>query len=374
MTTFNARVIVSTCGTSFLTNGASDAERRLLAASANKAEAQLTSEERRAIDERAARREAEGLDLLGARRASAEVNALVALYGDRSPGASGAEDVHYLIVTDTYQGRRTAELVAGWLRGQGVRNVQLQVVPDLVTDDVERFRSAMGWLVSWCDETLVGYRERRFRVVFNLTGGFKALQGYMQVLGTFYADESVYLFETVAGAAPVPIVLPRLPLRITPEEAIREHLSVFRRLSHAGSLAASEAGGVPEVLLERVGEEVALSTWGQLVWSRLKDEAYSERLLEPLSGRLRFGRKFADAVGELPPDRRRLINLRMDQLSGFLDHGRSRDHNPDSLNFKPVQGTRDLFECYAWSDQDAKRIYGRFDGEVFVVEELGKHL
>ena len=40
-----------------------------------------------------------------------------------------------------------------------------------------------------------GYRQSHYRVVFNLVGGFKSLQGYMNTLGMFYADEIIYIFE-----------------------------------------------------------------------------------------------------------------------------------------------------------------------------------
>jgi hypothetical protein len=59
-------------------------------------------------------------------------------------------------------------------------------------------------VIRWCQDTLPGYRESGYHIVFNLTGGFKSIQGWMQTLGMFYADEIVYIFETGKELLPGP--------------------------------------------------------------------------------------------------------------------------------------------------------------------------
>ena len=95
---------------------------------------------------------------------------------------------------DTSQGELCARLIGDVLRARHPRVVVwLQTFPGLATSDVEGFRSAIGELGPWCAELRL--RSASNPVVFSLTGGFKAMQGVLQALGTLYADRTVYLFE-----------------------------------------------------------------------------------------------------------------------------------------------------------------------------------
>jgi hypothetical protein len=131
---------------------------------------------------------------------------------------------------------------------------------------------------------------------------------------------------------------------------------------------------IPETLLCQVGDEVVLSAWGKLLWNRCKDEYYSEELLEPLSPKIRYSETFKRTFASLPPDRKRIVNERLDQLSHYLD---TNQNNPDSLNFKALKGNPrppSTHECNAWSDLDAQRIFGHFEHETFVIDRLDKGL
>ena len=93
-------------------------------------------------------------------------------------------------------------------------------IDDLNTSSLEEFRLGIDELIKWCVGTLPGYRASGYKIVFNLVGGFKALHGYMQTLGMFYADETVYIFETSREL----LSIPRMPvdLEASAKQAVRE--------------------------------------------------------------------------------------------------------------------------------------------------------
>jgi putative CRISPR-associated protein (TIGR02619 family) len=194
-----------------------------------------------------------------AQRQSAELNGVVRL------GLSNA-DTHYLLGTDTFQGRETIRLVADWLTRQGCRTIPY-TVEHLSAADRESFAAGVDNLLIWCDAVLPPAREAGQRVVFNLVGGFKALQAYMQTLGMFYADEIVYIFETGNEL----IRIPRLPVQWD-TAALGTYAAVVARLAHGDhDVVEGEVAEMPEAYLEIVEADgrtlVGLSTWGKAAWA-----------------------------------------------------------------------------------------------------------
>lgn len=367
-------LVVSTCGTSVLTNSSDIDVRRRLSETTNCREGDIDQQEREFICSRIREQEkrlADSCGLVAARRTSAELNGIIGFYeGDLQLGRN---DQHILIHTDTWQGEQVAEILADWLRSRQI-NAMCQKIQDLNTSDVESFHSGMNELVRWCEETLTGYRNSGYLVVFNLTGGFKSLQGFMQALGMFYADEMVYIFETGESV----LRIPRLPIQIEPAaaDAIRKHLTVFRRLNDpVANLSASDGTGVPETFVSRIDDQIILSPWGRMIWGRYKQDIYRENILDPISDRLKFSRDVELAAKRLQPERLRQFNERMDDLSQYLDSNRQRAIN--RLDFKQLKGNLKLpstHECDLWADQDAWRAFGHFKGETFVVDSIGPGL
>jgi putative CRISPR-associated protein (TIGR02619 family) len=368
---FHANCVLSTCGTSLLTNGRTNEERKLVSQYANcRTREQALSQSAadvQCLDQIIAdvQRQMQGATPESAKRLSAELNGLLTLYdGQPIPPA----DQHLLLCTDTWLGEVAAQIVADWLRQQGG---QAQVIRqrDLQTDHLESFQLALAELVKWCAEALPGYQQAGYRIVFNLTGGFKSVQGFMQTLAPFYADETVYIFES--GAALLHI--PRLPVRMAATDEIRAHLRAFRRLSRGLSVTPQELQGIPETLWMQVDDLCALSPWGALVWQQVKREIYAERLFPPTSDRIRFGPRFEESVRGLPSDRLRLLNERLDDLAACLERGDNRNR----LDLKPLRGNPrppSTHECDAWADQDARRIFGHYEGATFVLDALDKGL
>ena len=282
----NALLMLSSMGTSLLTNGADDVTRKALNRLANAHEEELTQDERVLIDSRieAVHAALAGSNRQSWQRASAEVNSLQAYLEERRHHSS-AQDMHIFLATDTYQGQQTAEIVRQYINEQGLGQAIVVTPRGLSTKGRDVFMRAMVELVNWCEEHLPPYRTAGYRIVFNLTGGFKSVQGYLNTLGMLYADELVYLFEPPTCAL---LTIPRLPLRLDTEEMSLQHAVTLGLLDAAGIFPVKllpDLAMMPELYIERVmeeGEECAgLSPWGVAIWKQARKTIYAELLSWP---------------------------------------------------------------------------------------------
>ncbi|MCA9258969.1 MAG: putative CRISPR-associated protein [Planctomycetales bacterium] len=365
--------VLSPCGTSLLANSAQGDERRALIQQANApSREEIASQQPSvlAVVERACER-LRASDAVDAARMSAEINAILQIY-DGSLASANSQDVHYLLCTDTWLGEVAGEAIAAWLRDHGL-TVQVQRQVDLQTRDQQAFQASLADLAKWCEQTLPGYRASRFRIVFNLTAGFKSVQGFLLNLAMFYADEAVYIFESGDSL----LRIPRLPVELNAEPIVASHLEAFRRLAMQLSVDARQIVDIPETLLLTVGEQVTLSEWGTLVWNRTRGQLYERKLHPPPSGRIVYGPQFERSVAGLSSERLYYINYRLDPLARFLEGEQNDRLNPRSLRFHALQGNPtppSTHEFYAWSDRGAARVYGHFEGNLFVLDRLGEHL
>jgi putative CRISPR-associated protein (TIGR02619 family) len=361
--------VLSPCGTSLLTNQVSDAERKLVGKYANtKQKSEISSDDRQQLEDliiRVADKVASA-DYQTATRMSAELNAIIKLHDGQ---ITKNNDYHQLICTDTWLGETTANFVATWLQKQGL-TAQVKRQVDLQTKDINAFQLALSEIVEWCEQTIPGYKRSGYRIIFNLTGGFKSVQGFLQTLAAFYADETVYIFETATEL----LRIPRLPIEMNPGNTIRDNLDAFRKL--AMGLDGANVDRIPETLLMNVDGKICFSSWGDLVWKNTKNKIYQEQLLPPLSERLKFGANFEHSTRGIAPDRLVLVNNRIDQLSKFLET--NGKYNPPSLDFKALKGAGkppSTHEVDAWNDRDAKRIFGHYEDNIFILDilDVGLH-
>lgn len=360
--------VLSPCGTSLLTNQADDAEKELVRIYANiKQPDQITPEDKtklQSLSERV-KEKLMSADLDLASRMSAELNGIIKLYGGQ---LNTVQDFHSLLCTDTWLGEIAATFVEEWLRSKGF-SVEKNRQVDLRTEDIDSFQIALSDIVVWCEHTVPGYRKDGYKIVFNLTGGFKSVQGFLQTLGTFYADETIYIFETAKDL----LRIPRLPVEMAAEETVRQNLEAFRRLSI--SLPTINTSSIPETLLMEVDGQIIFSPWGDLVWEQTKRKIYSDNLYPSPSKKLIFGTNFEHSLKNISSDRFILVNERIDQLAKNLETG--GQYNPLSLDFKPLKGNPcppSTHEIDAWADQDAKRLFGHYDNNCFVLDKLDRHL
>ncbi|MBW4619371.1 MAG: CRISPR-associated protein [Cyanosarcina radialis HA8281-LM2] len=200
------------------------------------------------------------------RRASAELNGIYGIY--RENLTQGREDIHFLIATDTAQGKTTAKIVADFLRKQGLNNTNIYAPSGLSMASTEVFSLGIDALIVWLQDTVPPLKRDGYKIYFNLVGSFKSLQGYLNTIGMFYADEIIYIFE---GESAELITIPRLPIRVD-LSAIAPYKLQLALLDAGAGLGRDETAGIPEAMLAEVDDKITLSTWGQLIWNQCKDQ------------------------------------------------------------------------------------------------------
>lgn len=298
---------------------------------------------------------------------SAEINGITKIYGGKLEGRG---DENYLLRTDTWLGNEAAKLVQAWLEHNGL-NTQIKEQTDLQTKDFDCFQIALSELVSWCATTTKSFRQANYEIIFNLTGGFKGVQGFLQTLAMFYADEAVYVFESSDKL----MRIPRLPIKMDAEESVRNNLEVFRRMALSLKTSLSEVKNLPETFLFIDGSEAALSEWGKIVWEETFEKIYAEEFLPSFSEKLTYSDKFAPTLESFNLSGNQIVELnkKIDDLVRYLE----TNQDLRSLDFKKLKGNPQppvTHEIDATSDKGARRLMGHFDNDVFVLDGLFKHL
>ncbi len=307
-------LIITTVGTSLLTNGASAEERKALTVSANLP--RLSAEDEALVLRRAeAARTALADSLAAARKASAEVNGLEAI---RLANPTSPRDHHWLIATPTRQCRATAELVSDYLKQHWKPQSVEVIAPDkLTTDNTRNFEIGLSALLKelW-DRDIEALRRSGYRVIFHLTGGFKGLQGCLSAAGMFLADEVVYLFQSGDEL----IRIPRLPVQIDAgaRKTFDANPGLFLRASEGG-VATTEFADVPDSFVAHLDANVScLSLWGELIWKQAREDVLSEHRLPSLP-MLEYSDRFRSEV-EAWQDKRQVAELhqRLARVSAAL--------------------------------------------------------
>ncbi len=361
--------VLTACGISLLQNIIPGEQRSRLNALANRRTHELSPEERGLFEtwQDAAAQRLKECEHSEAKKLSAELNGLLTWLEENKPGVHD----HLLLVTDTHAGTVVGRLLQQWMRVRGM-SVDVRKITDLATRDLEEFQTALSDLAKTLSDEMPGWRAADYRVIFNLTGGFKSIIGFLQTLGMALADECLYIFETGDQLLRVP----RLPVRFAPEESIADHLSTIRRLARGYRLPEEDCEHLPETLLFRSGNEITLSAWGEALWAQLQERMYENALLPPLSCNIRYSDRFVRQASALDPSLRVQLNRRIDQLSQLLDKCPG-GANLGGLNFHPLQGDPkppSTHEFYVTSGGGARRAFGHYEGNTFVIDSISGHL
>jgi putative CRISPR-associated protein (TIGR02619 family) len=291
-----ARLVISTVGTSVLTNQIDrDIDEngcyQILQQTANYTdnEIQHYPEIEQIISELKERAEQElssnNTDKI--RKASAELNGIYGLYNEQIE--QGIPDMHLLVTTDTAQGQIAAEIVESFLKRKGLTNISTHAQRGLSTASSDIFVEGMAKLFPSMQETIKTWQKSKYTICFNLVGGFKPLQGYFNTIGMFYADEIIYVFE---GSNQL-IKIPKLPVKVDVSEI--EPYEVQLAMMEVGAISTSwqEAKKVPQEWILVDGQEMTLSAWGQLLWEQCKKELLSKE--KPLQfPKLEYHQSFLD--------------------------------------------------------------------------------
>ncbi len=361
--------VLSPCGTRLLTNGASPEERELLNHYSNAKRKEDTGSDAEMLQQILEHRKQNlsKADLNSVGKLSAELNAIVKMYGGNL--SDGLRDHHVLLCTDIWLGGEAAEMAGEWMRSKRL-NVEVRPQRDLQTADVASFQMALAEIVQWCEETLPLWHQTNYHIVFNLTGGFKSVQGFLQTLAMFYADESVYVFESSDAL----LRIPRLPIQISAEAMLDKFVTTFRRLAMELKVTEADVEGIPETMLMILDSKSSLSPWGEIVWRRSQKSLYEKVLHPSPSDKIVYGMGFPKSLAGLSGNRIREVNQKIDDLAKCLEQGDCLK----SLDLKELKGNPkpgSTHELDAWSDQDAKRIFGHYDEQNrFVLDSLDKAL
>lgn len=282
-----------------------------------------------------------------------------------------------LLPSDTALGKVAAGVLSGYLERQGFTCTTEPISGLIATDDARLGDGLRALAALLADPAVLPTRGTpQTLVVFSLSGGFKAVQGFLQALGTVMADECIYIHETGEGL----LRIPALPLTIdvpwNPEAelAVRRDLMGLPPTSQA--MASLPASLVDELTIE--GERlVGLSAYGKVLLSVEVNARSRRELLPPLGSSVVFDDRFPETCAGLPADRLHQVNHQLARLAAALERGQ----NPGrSVDLKPLKGrghprwSGATSEIDAWHDQDAKRVFGRLDSGVFTAIALDKGL
>ena len=360
--------ILSTCGTSLFTNGISSELRKEFFQHTNqKTWEDIHLDIALRLKQHAQQQEAQLLvaDSASVRRMSAELNSLLAWYDKNIPNV---QDVHLLLATDTALGKATAEIIQKWLQAQGY-TVFIFSSAGLNTASFQSFRESLSDLTANLIEQVTSYKENGYQILFNLTGGFKALNGFLQALSTIYADQTIYLFESSTEF----LTIPKLPFKLDAEGIIIEHMHSLRRLSEGLSISQKERLSIPDTLLFFIDDEVTLSEWGTLLWKSCYKTLYKTKLWPSISERIIFSSDFEQSTKDLDSQILQIVNQRIAELASYAEN--DCKYALKSLDPKPLQEKKykeqNLWEC----DLDPHyRIFMKKEGFVFTLQYVSKAL
>lgn len=273
------RAVVSTVGTSLLTkqiNPKNEEERtwgQQLRDHANATDAEMPDSVRTIVSilQVRARNALMTSSILEIRRSSAELNGIYGLY--QNDLHQGQHDSHFLIATDTFQGRTTAAVVEAFLQSHCLP-VSCYIPPSLSTANSQSFSAGIDDLIVWMQKTIKPLRHTH-RVYFNLVGSFKSLQGYLNTIGMFYADAILYIFE---GQGSELITIPRLPIEID-TTLLAPHVTTLALMDAGVGMETDQVLGIPEAMVGDYQGKKVLSTWGKLTWDEANVHLLSQELL-----------------------------------------------------------------------------------------------
>ena len=241
------RTILTTTGTSLLTNAARELKKRPNQVS----DQELT----------------QYFKQFGASEASAETNSLLKIV---TP-----EDEVVLLYTTTPEGDRCAKQVQKYLNNEGWKNLRLRQLP-LEQNEAQFERHGLRELVDILIDEINQAQRQQKEVIINATGGFKAEIAYTTMVGMIFQIPVKYIYQGFQQ----PITFPALPVTwnidlllayedfFTWLDECQKEEAVENRLQ-----AIPERNQLQAFLLPPDAEGyVFLSPAGEILWKRLKQQ------------------------------------------------------------------------------------------------------
>ena len=294
----------------------------------------------------------------------AELNALSAWYKGSPP--TRCSDHHLLVHSDTWQAHEAARILEEFLQSRSI-SVEVFAVPGMRTSDPAAFGLSLAHLAKFLFERVPGYRDKGWKVVFQLNGGFKPAQGFMQTVGMFLADEIIYVFE---GSHQL-LRIPRIPVDLEQSmlHEMKLHQQFYRLLARMDVVPSSQTAGLPGIFVEINGSEAAFSPWGVICWERAKCSIYAECLLPPPHPNIAFSDRFEQEARHHGRAELRWLNERLDDFSMFLDEGK----NLRRLDFKALKANPmppSTHEFDAWAQSPGFRVFCHRERDRWILDRL----
>lgn len=362
-------LIISTVGTSLLTNLVDTKQQKLLYEYSNCNESECPNDIKNLLDSLLPKimEELKSVELHFLRRVSAELNGILGLYKETLSGRQ--DDIHFLICTDTYQGRKSAELVKSFLFNK-VLVCEIIQTNKLSTKNKTVFSEGIKELLKWFDETIYGYKKSGYQIIFNLTGGFKSLQGYLNTIAMFYADKIIYIFESEQSEL---IEIPRLPIQIDikPFEKNKEKILL---LNANKIYDINDFIDFPESAFDSIDDKLLLSVWGEVIWNKVKYELFDKLPQLPF---IEYHKNFSERYGEMVNKKQRFQLIEtLAKISVMLDetNGNTSNLTKGGIQFSPLESK--MFEgqqVYHFRSDLGIRINCVKKGNKLLLTEFGTH-
>lgn len=362
-------LVISTVGTSLITNPASKDQQAYLYKFSNCNEDECPEDIKDLINELLPKvnQKLENSNIRDIRRISAELNGILGFYNDNL--SKGENDLHFLICTDTYQGQKSAEVVKSFLLRN---NIITEIIKPnkLSTKNKYEFSEGIKNLLKWFDETIYGYKKASYQIIFNLTGSFKSLQGYLNTIAMFYADKIIYIFESEQADL---IEIPRLPIKIDYEPFIKYRDKIL--LLNANKIyQISDFVDFPESAFDIIENKLILSVWGEVVWNKVKYDLFDEL---PKLSFIEYHKKFIDQYRATIDKKQKLkivetiakISVRLEEAKGntaILSKG--------GIQFSPLESKKfEGKQLYHFRLDLGLRINCIKEGNNLLLIEFGTH-
>jgi putative CRISPR-associated protein (TIGR02619 family) len=298
-----------------------------------------------------------------AKELSAELNALLNFYKDKI----NTKDIHLLLFTDTYFGKKTAEIIKIFLENKGFNVIDF-LAKDLKTSSLEEFQFALSEIVKRLSEELNGYKQNGYEIIFNLTGGFKSVNSFLQTMASLYADKSIYIFETSNEL----LEIPRLPITID-KKFFEENFEILRKLEKNLPIEEKILEKLPKSIILKIGNEYTLSPWGEIVYQKYKNEIFSKKLIKPIISEINYSKEFIKDFEKLNPSEKYQLNKSIEKLEKYI----LKNENLKSLRYHSLNGQisqKYSHEFYPFDGNNSRRVYCNEKDKTIILEKIDSHL
>jgi putative CRISPR-associated protein (TIGR02619 family) len=298
-----------------------------------------------------------------AKELSAELNALLNFYKN----GINTKDIHLLLFTDTYFGKKVAEIIKLFLEEKNLKAIDF-LAKDLKTSNLEEFQFALSEIVVILSEELNGYKQFGYNIIFNLTGGFKSVNSFLQTMASLYADKSIYIFETSNEL----LEIPRLPIVID-EKFFEKNFEFLRKLEKNISIEKDILETLPKSIILKIENEYTLSPWGEIVYQKYKNEFFSKKLVTPITEKIQYSNEFKKDFEKLNPSEKYQLNKSIEKLENYILKG----ENLKSLRYHSLNGQisqKYTNEFYPFDGNDSRRVYCNEKNNQIILEKIDNHL